>query len=73
MAKFGKKYLEAIEIIKSIKNALDEKKIIDEEINEVKENNEKILNTIKNFIIENNIDITIYENISETINEIKKY
>ncbi len=70
---FGKKYLEAIEIIKSIKNALDEKKIIDEEINEVKENNEKILNTIKNFIIENNIDITIYENINETINEIKKY
>lgn len=70
---FGKKYLEAIEIIKSIKNALDEKKIIDEEINEVKENNENILNVIKSFIVENNIDITICENINETITELKKY
>ena len=70
---WGKKYLDAVEIIKDIKNSLEDKKLIDTEINETKENNERILAKIKSFIVENAIDIAISENINETITEIKKY
>ena len=70
---FGKKYLDAIEIVKSIKSALNDKYLIDSEIKEITDNNEKILSDMRVFIVENNIDISISENINETITEIKKY
>lgn len=70
---FGKKYIEAIEIIKSIKNALEEEEIILNEIKELKASNDEILSNTKNFIVENNINITISENITETVNELQCY
>lgn len=70
---FGKKYLEAVEIIKSLKDNFENKKHIQSELEEIKENNRKIEIEIKNFIIENKIGITISENIEEIIYEIKKY
>ena len=70
---FGKKYLEAIEIIKSIKAGIEEENEIQNEVNQYLTSNNEIFTAIKNFIIENNIDITISENINETITEIKRY
>lgn len=70
---FGKKYLEAIEIIKAIKNDIEEEELIIKEIKEIQTSNDEILTKTKNFIIENNINIEISEKIDETIKELQCY
>lgn len=70
---FGKKYLEAVEIVKALKEDLESEKILKQELQEVKESNEKILSQLKSFIIENNVDITICENVEEITIQLSKH
>lgn len=70
---FGKKYLEAVEIVKALKEDLESEKILKQELQEVKESNEKILSQLKSFIIENNVDVTICENVEEITIQLSKH
>lgn len=70
---FGKKYLEAIEIVKTLKEDLANEAFLQKELQDVKESNNKILSQLKSFLIENDADITICENMEETTIQLRKY
>lgn len=69
----GNNYLDAIEILKSIKSLLENKISIEKEKNENIERNNTILLNLKNFIMNNEINILVSEDIQETLSEIKTY
>lgn len=65
------KYLEFIEFIKKIKTELKEKISIESEINELTNQNNEIVKYMNNFIIENNINISDFQNFKETLDKLK--
>lgn len=67
------KYTDVIEIIKSIKNELNEKKLIEKELTEIKANNDEIIKKFNDFIIENNIDINIGTIFKENIEKLRLF
>ena len=69
----GKKYLDIIEIIKSLKENLENEKNLSKELEETKQDNEEILSKVKNFIIENNINITISDDAKDITMRLNQY
>ena len=67
------KYTDVIEIIKSIKNELNEKKLIEKELTEIKANNDEIIKKFNDFIIENNIEINIGTIFKENIEKLRLF
>lgn len=68
-----KKYNEFIEFIKKIQKDLTDFEEISTVINSSKNINETIKLNLKNFIIENNINMEFSENITDNIEKLKKY
>ena len=64
-------YLEVVEIIKVLKEDINEKNIISKEIEELSHENNSIINVFNSFIINNEINIPISEKYEDNIGKIK--
>ena len=64
-------YLEVVEIIKVLKEDINEKNIISKEIEELSNENNSIINVFNSFIINNEINIPISEKYEDNIGKIK--
>ncbi len=67
-----KNYIQIIELIKSIKTKLIEKRNIVDEINELELKNEKIIKDFNDFIIQNEINISLNTDLKENTDKLIK-
>ena len=67
-----KKYVEAVELIKALKSDYENKNLAISEMKEAQLENSTIINSVKTFILENDINISISEEFNVTLAELKK-
>ena len=69
----GKKYIEAVELLRTIKDEISEKNIILTEINDTEKTNNNISEVFNKFITENNINIPLSADIKENTKNLTLY
>lgn len=67
-----KKYLEAVELLKALKSDYENKNLVLSEMCDAQNDNDLIINSIKNFIVENNLSLSISEDFQAILTELKR-
>ena len=67
-----KKYVEAVEMLKALKLDYENKNLVLSELKDSQNENAEIVSAVKNFIVENDVRITISEEFYQTLTELKR-